>query len=81
MENTPTQTAVLYPQQTVIFTLDNCHIHLDQVTEEPLYNKEYFFVVIGKDITVDIQCNETNYHKGCKAFYKDRNFVIFVIRK
>ena len=47
-------------------------------TKEPLYNKDYIFIVTGGGITVDIQCNDTHYHKGCKAFYRDQKMTVVI---
>lgn len=40
-----------------------------------MYKKGYLLIIIGGEITGDIQWNDTHYHKRAKGLYQDSGMV------
>ena len=74
MENIQTQLAS-FPQKRVIFTLDDYSIHLDPSIKEAMYKNGYLLIIIGGEITGEIQWNDTHYHKRAKGLHRDSEMV------
>jgi hypothetical protein len=66
----PRQNATMFPQNRVIFTLDDYSVHLHPSVEKAFFERGYFLILIGGGITGDVQVNDTSYHQEVKKLYR-----------
>ena len=54
-----------------IYVLDYSSVHLMPEVRSDLLKKGYIFAIIGGDIAVDIQINDTSRHHHLKGHYRE----------
>ena len=71
IEKLPNRFNLFTEQSFAIYVLDDYSVHLMPKVRQGLFKKGYILVIIGGDITGDIQINDTNCHRDLKKHYRD----------
>ena len=71
ISNLPNRYNIFTPKSNAIYVLDDYSVHLMPEIKAALLKRGYVPVIIGGDVTGDIQVNDTDLHSLLKAKYRE----------